>query len=203
MTGDAPRYAAMSDDDLVQRALAGSTSAFDALWERHRPACRSLARLQVANAEDAEEVLALLHHRLHKRLHQYRRGSDFRAWVNAVVRNLARNATKALGRCPIPSSDALPALSARLLATEPTPEEVVVSDMARREQSHLVMVALRDMPPALSATAWLFASGHSYLAIAASLDIPVGTVKSRLSAVRRRLRGQLRAYDITGVVFGE
>ncbi|MBP7621626.1 MAG: sigma-70 family RNA polymerase sigma factor [Gemmatimonadales bacterium] len=182
-----PRYDAMGDDDLVKRTLAGSASAFDALWARHRSPCRSIISQFTRSHDDTEDVLAKLHLRLHQRLDSYRVGTNFVAWVNRMARNLACTAAAGRHRVAATLSSVSPAVERDAEDEGPACDARVLGEAERMERTHQVVGALREMPPAIGAVAWLYAAGIPYGGIAKALSIPMGTVKSRVSAAKERL----------------
>jgi RNA polymerase sigma-70 factor, ECF subfamily len=112
------------------------------------------------------------------------RGEDFRAWMAAIMRNLARGGTK---RSPVPIDD-------EQLSQIPDPahdpeQTVLAQDCAAR-----LRVLVQGLPEPLRDVLVLREFGElSYAQIALALELPIGTVMSRLS----RARDDLRAAWIT------
>jgi len=177
----------LTDDDLVRRALTGDERASDALWHRHCGSARGAIRRRLHCEDDAEDVLFEVRCRMSKKLALYRPGSHFRAWLCRMADNLARNAARSLARVPMAQHPDLPQLADGLADTAPSPECIALATCAHERQTLVLVLALRGLPPELSATAWLWWSGYQYAEIAEALAIPKGTVRSRLSSVRERL----------------
>jgi len=191
----APDYGAMSDDDLVKRALHGSESAMDVLWRRYRSSARCVALQYLRDTEDVEDAMVALRTRLHLRLDRYTIGSNYRAWLYQVIRNLARDMAQRRKRHAMPISVVVDAGEFHGCAQEPPFDDAVIWAVTRPERTTRIIGLLRTLPPKLSATAWLRAAGCSYLEIADALDIPLGTVKSRMSLVRDHWQGMRSAQS--------
>ncbi len=183
----------------VERCRSGDEEAWSALvGSTIRPLYRLCASYSRSTAE-AEELTQEVFLKLWQNLHQYRPGSNFMAWAWRVARNLVidshRRARKEREAAWLEPEvlDRLPALD--------DPEE----DAQRRQRLRMVAVALRHLEPELSEIVIMRdLAGLSYQEIAAALELPLGTVKSRLNrarleltdAVRRRMN--LRVVPATG-----
>jgi RNA polymerase sigma factor (sigma-70 family) len=172
------------DVELVHAAQAGDAAALGTLLESHqaRLYATALAILRDRNqAQDAVQeafLVALL------RLHELRDPNAVGAWLHSVVRN---------------------ACLMRLRAHRELPGEIPESAVGHRREvdEALEQLALRDwvwtaleaLPDDLRATVMLrYFCGHAaYTEIAAVLDIPLGTVRSRLNQAKRRLTDALLA----------
>lgn len=133
-----------------------------------------------ADAEDATASVFLEVWR-HRRRVQVHDGSAL-PWLYGVATNVCRNLTRSRRR------------RLRALATLPPPQaepdhaDRVTDRVGSTERMRAVLDAIRELPPreqeVLGLVAW---SGLSYEEAAAALDVPVGTVRSRLSRARARL----------------
>jgi RNA polymerase sigma-70 factor (ECF subfamily) len=187
MAARAPVEARPSDGELARAAQSGDVASLGELLERHRvplhaAALRMLGR---GNAEDAVQetfVIAL------RRIGELRDPDAVGGWLHAVLSNVCLMSVRRdrpLGRhenleLVRGSSDVERSL------------DEVVDSLALRDW---VWTALSALPAALQATAMLrwFGSHPSYAEIARILDVPVGTVRSRLSEAKRQLAEALLA----------
>jgi len=126
-------------------------------------------------------------------LETVRPGTNYRAWVFTVLRNtFLSNQRKAWRREPLTEPHAVPAPDA------PPPEGAAVAQRPGA-WGHVfgdeVLAALDALSePQRSAVVLSDIEGLTYQEIAAVLDCPVGTVRSRIHHARRRLRQDLAAY---------
>ena len=185
-----PTPTASSDFQLLVQAQAGGTEAREELARRMRGPAYVLALQLVGNREDALDVAqdALL--RLFVHLGRVAPDRPLRPWLFAIVRNRARDLWRRRTARPNESLDARPDLSAHLAARAGDPEqETARRQLARRvwsaigglSRSHREILVLRDF------------HDLTYAEIAGILDIPLGTVMSRLHAARSALRARLEA----------
>ena len=192
----------VSDDDLVARARQGDPAAFGALVDRHRSAVfrAALAALgSHADAEDAAQEAFLLAYR---RLTGFRGDASFKTWLLTIAWHQAINRRRSMTRLlrqivqPAQDEDQQSTLE-QLPAREVSPE-----DAAARGQLHrAIRASIRSLPPKLRDALLLAQSGdYSYAEIGAMLDVPVGTIKWRVSEARKLVKARLqeRGYDHVG-----
>jgi len=112
------------------------------------------------------------------------RGTNFRAWAYRIMTNLHLNARRSKSRHPSVTID----------DTEIEDPTTGMGDPL--EQARLIR-ALAGLPPEARAVLMLVVvEGHSYQDVAAIMDIPVGTVMSRLSRARSNLREKMREENV-------
>lgn len=150
----------------------------------------SLARWLTGNADDAEDVVQEACLKAHAGIATYQ-GGNARAWLLAIVRNasyswLARNRPRAviavgdladLDEVASPPETGLDSPEAALIAKADT--AAVEAAIATLPQAFREVLVLRDI------------NGLSYKEISAMLDVPLGTVMSRLSRARGLLMSEL------------
>lgn len=126
----------------------------------------------------------------------FRPGSNARAWLVTILRNQFINAWRARQRAPQQVDvEAIPELPD---VGDPDPEGRFFAGLVDDE----VLAALDALPPDFREVVVLSdLEGLPYAEVAEALDIPVGTVKSRLFRARRILQDQLRRYALdTGLI---
>lgn len=141
------------------------------------PRLRRYARAMLGDRAAADDLVQDTLERAWSRIAQWRPGSDLRAWLFGIMHNLRIDQLRRNG-----------------LPTASLDEEEVAEVSVRPTQSDLLEVmdletALRQLPDEQREVLLLVALEEmSYADIAASLGIPIGTVMSRLSRGRERLR---------------
>ncbi len=142
------------------------------------PRLRRYARALTGDRSGADDLVQDTLERAWTKLHLYRRGTDLRAWLFTVMHNVYVNRVRAT-RVTAPLDDE----TAELAQRASQGDGLMVRDLDRalarlpdEQRSVLLLVALEDM---------------SYDEVARALDIPIGTVMSRLSRAREKLRGMM------------
>ncbi len=172
------------DLELVTRARDGDRQAFGELVWRYRERVINVVYRMCGNAELAEDAAQEAFVRAWQHLGRYRHRGTFHAWLCRIAINCALDHLRR--EKPTADIEVLP-----LEGREPGPE----AQAARRELRERVRMAVLDLPPASRAALVLREyEGLSYREIAEALDIPLGTVMSRLNYARSTLREQLAAY---------
>lgn len=180
------------DNSLVQACRAGRTDAFGVLVRRYEDRLFPTILHLMGSPEDAQDVLQDSFVRAFEKLNQFHGESSFYTWIYRIAVNLAlseyrRNRQR--GRGPLEPD-------VRALAAEPaddSPETDPATVLERAEREAVVHAALDELGPEHRAVVILKDfDGRRYEEIAALLEIPVGTVRSRLHRARAELRERLR-----------
>lgn len=187
----------LDDDDDSSRVddiLSGDTRAFQALVVEYHPLAYALAYRTLNDAGDAEEVVQDAFVKIHGALEGFRGDASLKTWILRIVwrlslnrrRDRARSAWRRLGLhhggddmpdMPEPSSE--------------SPENQMMSAETRR----VVRQVVDDLPAPLREILILNSFEElGYEEIARILDIPVGTVSSRIHAARRKVADRLRRH---------
>jgi RNA polymerase sigma-70 factor (ECF subfamily) len=178
-----------SEADLVQRCLEGDTAAWDALVRIYWKRVFNIAYKFVAQVDEAEDLTQEIFVKLFRALPTFDRRASFDTWLTRVSRNLCidryrrrrREEERFTGEVD-PDTIPLDELVARPDAS-----------LEQRDQVAMVRRALARLPPAYrEAVALRDVHELSYEAIAQRLQLPEGTVKSRINRGRRELARHLR-----------
>jgi RNA polymerase sigma-70 factor (ECF subfamily) len=178
---DTPRLMA----DLLQRVAAnGDVEAFRALFEAYAPRVKSYMLRQGADAATAEELAqeTLLSVWRKAGLYSDEKGSAT-TWIFTIARNLRIDRLrKEVAWQPLPeNNDERP-------SEDPAPDE----ELSERERAEKVRAMLAELPPDQSEVVNLaFLEGLSHSEIAKRLDLPLGTVKSRMRLAYQKIRDAL------------
>lgn len=182
------------DADLVQAALAGNREAFGQLVTRHQDRLfNSLVRI-TGSYDDAADVLQDAFLQAFLKLQSFRGASKFSTWLYRVAMNVAFSKQRRR-RTTVSLDQTKESLGAEPACLDDRPEEAMLS----RERVEQVQAALADLGDEHRQILVLREiDGFAYEEIAEILDLPVGTVRSRIF----RARGQLKE-KLAGVVSGE
>jgi RNA polymerase sigma-70 factor, ECF subfamily len=155
-------------------------SLFEELFLPHLDAAYNRARWIVERDQDARDVVQEAYIRALKGFSGYH-GGNARAWLLTIVRNTAYGWLKQQSRFSklIPFDQSIHA--------QPLDEPSSESDQEERVQQ--LHEALQQLPVHLRDVLMLYEiEGRSYKELASTLNIPIGTVMSRISRARRRLQ---------------
>jgi RNA polymerase sigma factor (sigma-70 family) len=170
---------------LARRAAAGDSAALDALLSAMRPEALRLCARFLPNREDAEEACQDTLLAVARGIGQFQGRSSFRTWLHRLAANRARSTYQVLRRRSAGEATGVP------LPDRADPRRTSVVAGTRLD----LLDALHGLPPEYAEAAALRdVLGLSYREIATLLEVPEGTVKSRIHEARRRLRQQMRDH---------
>jgi RNA polymerase sigma-70 factor (ECF subfamily) len=179
----------ISDAECVRRLQRGETDAFEILLRRHEKAIFNLVYRMIGDYDEAAEVSQEVFLSAFRAVGQFRGDANFSTWLYRIALNHSITRRKSLGvrqqrRVPIESADPL-------CDPQPGPSETLEKKQIRERVQHalsqldpedakvLLLRDLQDIP---------------YDEVARVLEIPVGTVKSRLHRARQALKARLAPY---------
>jgi RNA polymerase sigma-70 factor, ECF subfamily len=181
-----------SDWDLIVRCRAGSAAAFEPLVRRHERRALALAELLLGDADEAADAVQDAFVKAYRSLGRLRAGSDFGAWFRSIVRNHCRDRLRAAPRRRNVPLDERTAAAAQ--GAEPTGSSAIEREqlavlvrgfLARLSPEHREILTLKEV------------EGMSYAEVALAMEIPPGTVASRLFHARAALRRLAEAGGLT------
>ena len=146
------------------------------------------ARRLTKNVADADDLAQETYARALGASGRFQWGTNLKAWLFTILRNIHRNRTRDQARSIVViDGEAVDQFAG---AASETPEDRLLRDALGRD----VRAAIESLPRALGQTLWLREVEElSYAEIAKRLDIPIGTVMSRLSRARELLYRRLAA----------
>ena len=175
--------AANHEETLVTNAQQGDRGAFGELVCLHYTAVIQVAYHMCGNTQAAEDTAQETFLKAWQHLPDYRPQGQLRSWLYRITVNTALDMLRREAKLTPDDVDEMP-----LADGNPGPEAVAVAN----ERAALVQQAVLALPPASRAVLVLREyRGLSYQEIAETLDIPVGTVMSRLNYARGQLRIKL------------
>ena len=174
---------AINEIELVTRAQSGERSAFNELVRVHAQGVMNVIYRMCGDAQIAEDAAQETFIQAWLHLSSYRPQTSLRSWLYRIAVNAATDMLRKEKRI-LPN--ALEDL--QLQDPQPGPEALFFQE----ERTALVRRAILSLPDASRAVLVLREyEGMSYHEIAEALDIPVGTVMSRLNYARKTLREKL------------
>ena len=176
------------DDALAVRAARGDAPAFDALVRRHQRAMLRTALRTLGDAMAARDAVQCALVELHRSLPRYQPRGRFRGYAYCILNHQCGMAVRKRRS------------TERIEGAQPEPEGAAPPDVeiARRELRARVHTAVLELSEKLRAVVVLrFTADLSLEEIAAALEIPLGTVKSRLhEALCVQLSRKLEGDDV-------
>lgn len=182
------------DQALVERAQGGDQKAFDQLVSKYQRKLERLLSRYVRDAAEVEDVAQEAFIKAYRALPGFRGDSAFYTWLYRIGINTAKNYLVAQGR-RAPTSTGFDAEEAEgfddaaLLRDINTPESLLMT----KQIGETVNAAMAALPEELRRAIMLREiDGLSYEEIAATMDCPIGTVRSRIFRAREAVADRLR-----------
>jgi RNA polymerase sigma-70 factor (ECF subfamily) len=186
------RGSAMDEMVLIAAAQRGELRAFNQLVLQYQGLAYNLAYRILGDPDAAADVTQDSFIKAYKSLRQYRGGS-FKAWILRIITNSCYDLLRSQQRRPTSSLDDLaedPERAGELTQRGEGPEE----HLMRAELNATIQAGIASLPADQRITLILSdVEGMSYQEIAEVTNSELGTVKSRLSRARAKLRDYLQA----------
>ena len=174
-----------SDEDLARRASLGDRAALETLLARHLDQVHSVCRRVLGHPEDALDATQEALIAISRGIGRFDGRSRFTTWMYRVATNAALDEARRRARRPI-ASEHLPEPGTHADATDAVDARLDVdAALATLPPDYRAAVALRDL------------AGLDYAEIAAVLNIPIGTVRSRIARGRATLADRIGNRDGT------
>lgn len=184
---------AISDADCVRRIQHGESDAFEVLVRRHEKTIFNLVYRMLGDYEDAAEVSQEVFLSAYRAIGQFRGDANFSTWLYRIALNHATTRRRSL--------------NSRQHRTTAIEDMELIRDsqlgpaeiLEKKEMQERVQLALNKLEPE-DATVILLRDLQDvpYDEVAQMLEIPVGTVKSRLHRARQALKSLLATYFYAG-----
>ena len=171
------------------RGQGDNAEAFARAALSHLDSLYGLALRLTRRAADAEDLVQDTYLKAFRSAHQFEAGTNLKAWLFTILHNTFRNNRRHDGRNPVDvDSEAVERAAGEGPADE-SPEQI----LSRQTLDADLQAALDALPDGFRQAVWLRdVEELSYAEIARVLDVPIGTVMSRISRGRRALSEGLR-----------
>ena len=180
-----------TDRILVLRAKRGDVDAFERLVERYQGLAFRAAFLITGDAQDAEDVIQEAFVKAYSGLPGFRSSASFKPWLMRIVTNEAQNRRRSTMRYVNlllrAAEETAPPVN-----DEPSPETLVVSEEQQAQVLHALSMLQDEDRIVLS---YRYLLDLTPAEIAAALDCPASTARSRLARARQRLQDELEHVD--------
>ena len=189
MSADASSTPPPAIDQIIERCLEGDQAAWSEIVRLHRRKVFNIAYKFVGTHDQAEDLTQDVFLKLFKSLGTFDRRANFQTWLISVSRNLCidhyrsvRKERETIDRAVDPGH-----------LTPASPDAGPLAALEQQDRVVLLRQAMQSLPDALR-TAVLMRDIQelTYQEIAERLDLPEGTVKSRINRGRTELGRQIR-----------
>ena len=180
-----------SDEELIARFQNGDNYAFDLLVKRYKDPLMNFIFRFVGERNESEDIVQETFLRLFKNKHYYKEISKFSTWIYTIAGNLAKTELRKRKRrklfsishymstekdYDIPDISSSPEMDTNSIITD----KIIQSAIDKLSPKFKQVIILRDI------------QGFSYEEIAEIVNIPLGTVKSRVNRARLKLQEDLK-----------
>lgn len=180
-----------SDEDLIERFQKGDAYAFDLIVKRYKEQLLNFVYRFVGNQEEAEDIVQETFLRVYRKRKAYKRIAKFSTWIYTIAGNLSRTELRRRKRRKLFSvtdmgfEDRDYEISDEGYNPENQVDGIIQEEIIQKEINSLSpkfreVIILRDVQEL------------SYEEISKIIDVPIGTVKSRVNRGRLKLQGQLK-----------
>ena len=183
-----------SDASLIERAATGDLEAFNQLVLRYQNLAYSHAYGMLGNPAQAEDATQESFIKAFQAINTFR-GASFRAWLLKIVTNSAYDVLRRSHRHPtqplLPEDENGEEIESAAWLVDPSAD--VQEVVEQHELSQQVYQALDELPEAFRSVLTLIdVNEMDYTEAAQALNIPLGTVKSRLARARLQMQQKLK-----------
>jgi RNA polymerase sigma-70 factor (ECF subfamily) len=167
-------------------------SAFESAALEYLDSLYGTALRLTRNEADAQDLVQDTYVKAFRARRQFKAGTNLKAWLFTILHNTFRNRRRDIGRDPVEvDSDRVE------LAAPPDPAVSPEEHLLREVMGSDLQAALDALPEAFREAVWLRdVEEFPYADIAAMLEIPVGTVMSRISRGRRMLYDKMVGKNV-------
>ena len=189
---DSPTTQAPTTDQLIEACLRGDRLAWDTLVQRHWRRVFNIAYKFVGRHEEAEDLAQEIFLKLFRALETFDRRANFQTWLVSISRNLCIDHYRSVRRERDLVDRSVDAADLSLAAKGPD----AFSRLQRLDRRELLRRGMLGLPESLRTAVLLRdIQDLSYQEIARRLQLPEGTVKSRISRGRGELARQVAKHE--------
>lgn len=196
-SASAPSSSSESDLQLVERTVAGDQRAYELLVIKYQRRIERLIARMVRDPDLVQDIAQETFLRAYRALHQFRGEAQFYTWLYRIAVNTAKKALVDMRRDPVVLESALHIADDEdetfRPRHEPTTDETPETVLAAQEIATAVNAAMEALPEDLRQAVTLREiEGLSYEEIAAAMNCPIGTVRSRIFRAREAISARVK-----------
>ncbi len=194
MTKNSKLQPDISDEELIKRFQDDDLQAYDIIILRYKDQLLNFAYRFLGNVEESEDIVQETFLRLWRNRHAYRQIAKFSTWIYTIAGNLAKTELRKRKRRKV--------ISISDMGFEDKEYEIE-DELANTDQDansslteKIIQDAIDELPPRFKEVIILRDIQElSYEDIGSILQIPLGTVKSRVNRARLKLQSKLKDID--------
>ena len=180
----------MNDDsELIEQTLQGRPAAFGVLVRKYQDRLFNTLAHVLHNAEDAQDVVQDSFIQAFLKLETFQRTSAFYTWLYRIAMNMAATLRRRNVRCFRSTTSARPPAASRSTGERARPNASIASSVSGRFARRL-----RSCRRNIGRWWCCEIEGFCYETIAEILDLPIGTVRSRLHRAQLELRSNSKRF---------
>lgn len=193
-TGDGTA-ANRSESDLIEAAQDGDRRAFDSLVEAHYRSVYNTAYRMLGTPSAASDATQSVFVRVWEALSSFRGDATFRTWLYRITMNVCLDELRRRKNEPLSLTEDDDEREPGGERDMPDLSDEPGRTAEQRDLQRLVQEAISRLPADFRTVIVLYdLRGLSYQEISAVLEIPLGTVKSRLNRARQALREEIAPH---------
>ncbi len=185
----------MNENELIMKSQKGDIESFEILIENYQKYAFNIAYQMMKNYDDASDITQEAFIKVFKYIKNFKMDATFSTWLYRIVINTCKDEFKKRKKIETISIDEEDSYK-EVKDDSKTPDEILESMEIRSKIDKAInslspnykeIIVLRDV------------NELSYKEISETLDVPIGTIKSRISRARIELRNLIRKEDEDGL----
>ncbi|MDY6416979.1 MAG: RNA polymerase sigma factor RpoE [Succinivibrio dextrinosolvens] len=195
MASDENLQKASSDEAIVKRVQQGDVSAYNILVIKYQHKVAQIISKFVGNSADVNDVAQEAFIKAYKAINNFRGESSFYTWLYRIVVNAAKtyleSNSKRKNHIDVDSEEFQSIDSQGVLTSRESPDKIIES----QELQQVILSAMNELPEELRQAIMLReVEGMSYEDMADLLQIPIGTVRSRIFRARQFIEERMSKF---------
>ncbi len=181
----------ITDEELIARFQSGDEGAFEEIVQRYSNRLLNFAYRFVLDRDEAEDIVQDTFLKVYQNRHAYREIAKFSTWIYTITGNLAKTILRKRRRRKLFSFSRMGTEEKEIdiPSTDKSPEDRIEG----RYDERMIQKAMEKLPEHFKVAIILRDIQElSYEEISNIIDVPLGTVKSRINRARLRMQDELK-----------